>query len=120
MSYNISTWTTKELRDFRVPMKALLECDELDSPVYDDVTGVQTFTGLSEAFELCGMETDDWLHVQHIEYWGIGSGRNFDDLKDIFSQSTGLLIAILVWEGGDSIERLTVQNGTITEEPVAL
>ena len=34
--------------------------------------------------------------------------------------STGRLVAIQVWEGGDSITRLTVQDGVVKEEQIEL
>lgn len=120
MSYNISDWKTKELSSFQIPISALLECDDMDSPIFDDTTGLQIFMGLSEGFELRGEESGGRLLVDHIEYWGLASGRNFDDLKAIFKASKGTLVAILTWEGGDSIERLVVRDGSITQESVEL
>lgn len=122
MSYNIDTWKTKELRNLRIKMTALhYEEDYLDYPTMDTQTGTLTFTGRAEGFELRGVQTGAYLDVDSIESYGEASGTMHDYLKEtILSQSTGLLVAVLVWEGGDTIERLTVRDGVVTEEEIEL
>ena len=120
MSYNIDTWTTKELRDLRIPLTAFDDVDYMEED-HNRKTGEYTFSGLSEGFELRGREADDgMLAVESITSYGEGSGRTLDDLEEIFKVSTGYLRAILIWEGGDSIERLIVQDGTVTREDIEL
>ena len=106
MSYNIDTWKTKELRNFRIEMTALrFKEDYLDHPTVDVQTGILTFTGRAEGFELHGE----------------GSGTVQEYLKEaVYPCSTGLLSAVLVWEGGDTIEWLTIKDGVITEEEIEL
>ncbi len=122
MSYNIDIWKTKELRNFRIEMAALHEKgDYLDSPTLDIKTGILTFTGRAEGFELRGVQSGAWFDVDHIESHGEASGSMQEYLKEhVFPHSTGLLHAVLIWEGGDTIERLTVKDGAIEEEEIEL
>ena len=120
MSYNISFWKTKELTGLRIALPALAECDELDEPTIDLETDTLAFEGLAEVFELRGKRDGEYLAVEHIEYWGVGSGRNFDDLKALLENSTGVLVATLVWEGGSSVSRLVVRDGVVSSEKIDL
>ncbi len=122
MSYNIDTWKTKDLHDFRIAMHALKEVKGyLHSPSLNIETGVLHFTGRAEGFELQGKQEGDWLLVSHLESYGESSDTMQEYLKErILPHTTGRLCAVLVWEGGDTIERLTVQDGTITEEEIEL
>lgn len=122
MSYNIDTWKTKELRNFRIKMEALrYKEDYLDHPTLDTQTGILTFTGRAAGFELRGVQSGAWLDVDAIESYGEASGTMHEYLKEtILAQSTGVLVAVLIWEGGDTIERLTVRDGAITEESIEL
>lgn len=118
MSYNIDNWTTKELRDLRIPLRALESADRMDAPELDTKTGALTYGGLSEGFELKGIQDGGALVVSSVVSYGEGSGSQMDTLEEILAQSTGYLRAILVWEGGDSITRLIVQDGQVTNEDV--
>lgn len=122
MSYNISQWMTKELKDFRVKIEALgMVRDYLDEPTIDLKTDMLLFTGRSEGFELAGKRADGYLAVGKIENWGEASGTMQGFLSEkVFPHSTGTLIAVCVWERGDTITRLTVKDGAVTEEQVKL
>ena len=122
MSYNIDTWKTKKLRSFRIEMTALhYEEDYLNHPSMDVQTGILTFTGRAEGFTLRGVQNGAWLDVDRITSYGEASGTMQEYLKEyIFPHSTGLLSAVLVWEGGDTIERLTVKDGAVEEEEIEL
>lgn len=120
MSYNINHWTTKELRGLRIPLKRLEDVDYLEGPELDTKTGTLTYDRLSEGFELRGKQDGNVLVVEYITSYGEGSGHTFDDLEEILSESTGYLRAVLVWEGGDSITRLVVDNGKVTNEDIEL
>ena len=122
MSYNIDTWKTKELRNFRIAMESLhYKEDYLDHPTQDITTSILTFTGRAEGFELRGAQNGPWLDVDSIELHGEASGTMHEYLKDaIFPHSTGLLHAVLVWEGGDTIERLMIKDGVVEEEEIEL
>ena len=118
MSYNIDTWTTKTLKDFRIPILSMMGVDDLTARMERE--GRVSVDGLAEGFELRGKLDGDVLVVDHLEYWGEFSGSNWDALLAIFKNSTGKLVAVQVWEGGDSITRLYVDDGKIREEKVEL
>ena len=120
MSYNISSWKTKELKDFQLPLDALYADDRgyLDRPeiMPDRTTSIEGMDGTV----IKGKLIDNQLIISSITCYGEGSGTTYDILLISFRSSMGTLIAVCVWEGGDSISRLTVQNGTITEEQIEL
>ena len=122
MSFNIDTWKAKELRSFRIAMESLhYKENYLDHPTVDVQTGILTFTGRAEGFKLRGVQNGPWLDVDSIKLHGEASGTMQEWLKEaIFPHSTGLLSAVLVWEGGDTIERLTVKDGVVEEEEIEL
>lgn len=119
MSYNIDTWKTKKLDDFQIPISAL---QNHNRKIILEPDVKITVEGPVEIFDLKGtiQFLSDTIFVEEIYIAGEGSGSYHDTLKNIFSQSQGTLEAILVWEGGDSITRLTVVNGVVTEERVEL
>jgi len=41
-----------------------------------------------------------------------------DILIPLFEQFKGNFSALVVWEGGDSVQRLTVQDGVVNDEEV--
>ena len=52
---------------------------------------------------------------------GEGSGTFYNwILKPALKQSEGILEAVLIWEGGDSIQWLTVKAGKVTERDIEL
>lgn len=122
MSYNIDTWKMKELRDFRIAMTALCPIEDyLEEPRLNVETGILTFHGRSEGFELCGKQEGDTLIVESIKNRGEASGTMQEYLVDqVFPHSTGYLCATLIWEGGDSVERLVVKDGVVTSEEIEL
>lgn len=127
MSYNIDTWKTKELRDFRIPMTALHPVEDyLDPPALDPKTNILTFTGRADGFELRGRvgydaQSVECVTVESIKNYSEASGTMQEYLVDaVFPHSTGYLHAVLIWEGGDSITRLVVKDGEVSEEKVEL
>lgn len=122
MSYNIDSWKLKEIRDFRISTAALRPIEDyLDSPRLNTETGVLSFQGRSGGFELCGRQEGDVLIVESIKNRGEASGTMQEFLNEkVFPHSSGLLHAVLVWEGGDGITRLTVKDGVVKEEEVEL
>lgn len=118
MSYNISNWSTKKLDGLLIPFRAL---EGLDKPSFNLGTGELRWEGdLAEGFELVGKSHGEELAVSSIRMYGEGSGHAFDRLEAILKDSTGVLIASLVWEGGDSISRLTVKDGVVKHEDIEI
>ena len=129
MSYNINTWKTKKLEGLVIPLTAFYDISEdlkrrgweLDDPSIDPETFVATITGGAEVFECVGEVKDKNIHVSTIELYGDGSGTFMNEiLEPALKQSRGQLEAVLIWEGGDSITRLNVNDGVVTENEVDL
>ena len=71
--------------------------------------------------ELTAYMTGDILLVKEMNIAGEGSNFFFHEvLKPALKLSTGTLIATLIWEGGDSISRIIVNDGEIKEEQIDL
>lgn len=67
-----------------------------------------------------GIIEDEALVACALEDWeGDGSGYLHDDvLLPLFKEFKGTLEAIVVWEGGDSIKRLSIYDGVVEETEV--
>lgn len=117
MSYNIDTWRTKRLEDLRIPLLVLTNDSELSVLLRGDGVDV---SGPSERFEIRGVIEGGQVVVEKIVSSGVGSGWAQDCVKGLLSHSTGQLEAVLVWEGGDSITRLIVDDGKVSEEKIEL
>ena len=124
MAYNIDNWKTKELVDLRIPVASLFKHERKDwhpsKKVHDDLT-VEFVMGECSYIRGNLNAAGDWLAVIDIKCCGEGSGTVMNwifvpALKD----STGRVVAACVWEGGDSIKRLTVQDGSIAWEDVEI
>lgn len=64
---------------------------------------------------------DGILEVEKIDISGEGSGTAMAWIfRPAFEDSTGKFSAMTVWEGGDSICRITVEDGVYEEEEVEL
>ena len=125
MSYNIDTWKTKKLESLVIPLKSLFIHDRTDwHPSQPEIINAET----NEVSIKCGcgqeikaILKDGNLHITEFEIYGEGSETLMNwILEPALKQSTGKLEAVLVWEGGDSITRLSVNNGELKSENVEL
>jgi|SRR5579859_22922 len=65
---------------------------------------------------LSGTIENNELLVTDIDWRGEGSGHLYSDiLLPLFRAFNGNLEAMVVWEGGDSIYRLSIHNGVVSE-----
>lgn len=125
MSSNIDRWTTKTLDNLVIPYEAFFRHARHDWHP-EDPRVVDTETG--EVVLDCGCEqgiygilSNGRFKVTKFDMDGEGSGTFIEwILKPALEESTGRLEAVLIWEGGDVIERLSVQDGVITETPIEL
>lgn len=101
MSYDITAFNVKGLVDFN-NKNLYIDDEKLDEL---DV-------------EICGFKRDDKDNFISIEYGGEGSGRSYDKFINLLKDSVGYLEAIVVWEGGDRIVRIKIDNGIYTEEEI--
>ncbi len=121
MSYNIDQWKLKRLENFTIPTSAFFLSPRKDwhpeIEKEDDLTVLVCGCGQ----EIKGIEKDGLLHISEIEMSGEGSGTFFHYVLDeALKQSKGILEAVRVWEGGDSIDRLLVEDGKITITEIEL
>jgi len=122
MSYNITCWKSKKV-ELVIPVDTLLRCGY---SIHVHKAGEETEIRVdhnqgSEMFDMRGsIVGSDLLCVRQIESGGVASGTFHLELKALLAESKGTMEAILVWEGGDYIERLTVVDGVVTEEEVDL
>lgn len=111
MSYNIDTFKVKKLENLKIDVK------NISGRYVEHKTDFET--GITEFFEneslyIAGKVEDRILSVSSVECYGEGSGSFMQEvLEDAFDGSTGTLIASCVWEGGDSINQLRVENGKV-------
>lgn len=125
MSYNVDNWKTKKLKNLQIPLKAFYEHERTDwhpsqPEILDaDTMRVELECGCEQAIR--GILKDGVLCVDEIEMYGEGSGTFKSWIFDeALKQSTGELEAVLVWEGGDSITKLTVKDGQVEETEIDL
>lgn len=120
MSYNISTWKTIKLENLTIPLKSLYEIERKDwlpeqPKIIDSETNAVRIDGGCDQ-HIFGILTDEILTVTKLVITGEGSGSFMTEVfNNAFKQSKGELEAILIWEGGDSITKLTIKDGVIDE-----
>jgi hypothetical protein len=117
MSYNIDTFKVKQLKDLVIPVSSLYEHQR------EDLYPTKMFSKENDSWvrfqfmESCFIEgpvINDAIHVRSIDWCGEGSGNDMHDiLEPALKNSTGVLIASCVWEGGDSINQLRVENDKV-------
>lgn len=123
MSYNIDRWKTKKLDKLSIPLAAFFKHERRDwHPRQVDSIQENTVTlecGCGQ--EIVGQLVDGQLLVKNFDMAGEGSGTFFSwILEPALKESRGQLDAVLVWEGGDSITRLTVNDGVVEQSDVEL
>ena len=131
MSYNITSFKLKNLA-LALPLtfdfQAWLASQPESAGVRwcrDDGEGIQanlarnTWTLPLSGHELAGNIEGDKLVVTGLECYGEGSGHIYSDVVlPLFEDFKGSLQAIVVWEGGDTVNRLTIEDGNAKEEEI--
>jgi hypothetical protein len=122
MSYNCDTWKTKELVDLRIPVASLFKHSRTDwYPEREDNDDGSVCFRIMEGSQITGRIEGDWLLVSSIEAYGEGSGTALHwIIEPALADSKGKLVASRVWEGGDSIDCLIVEDGNVRSEAVEL
>ncbi len=125
MSYNIDNWETKKLVNLVVPLEAFYKHERAGW----HPTKPTTFdTDTNEVVLKCGCEQtikgtlkDGLLSITAFDMAGEGSGRFYNwILEPALNESKGTLEAVIIWEGGDLIQRLKVTDGDVVSEDVEL
>ena len=125
MSYNITSWKTKKIENLIIPINVLYEnSDNSWHPEQPKIIDFNTMkveiVGGSEGFELKGKLNGLHLEVEEITNYGEGSGHFMVVLlEQALKQSTGKLETLLVWENGDCVEKLTINDGEIKREEIS-
>jgi len=120
MSYNISAFNIKKIEDLKIP---LLDAIRTLKDVSIKLTGenITISAELVKSFDCSGhLDNNNIITITEIDFGGEGSGNSWELLIKMLKKTTGKLSAIVVWEGGDSLGKLSVVNGVITETEVDL
>ena len=107
----------KRCEDFRLPLDAILQTPELEVRT----TGQRTIVvSPVEIMTISGQLSEGTLFVKTVEYSGEGSGWFWDKFLELLSASKGAYEAVVIWEGGDSIDRLIVDDGKVAVTRIEL
>lgn len=121
MPYNIDTWKVKTLENLRIPVDAFYTHPRIDwhpDKEYNE-DGILTLVCMES--HITGKVNENILEVSEIEISGEGSGTSMDWIVEpALKQSRGRLIASCVWEGGDSINRIIVEEGNVHWEDIEI
>jgi hypothetical protein len=126
MSYNITNWKQKKCEDFVLTAEGINSLQQCDDDIQVLLSGDLStkgmpvrIVGISEGFELTGRLTpENELIVSELTSYGEGSGRVNDSVLAALSQSRGFYQALLVWEGGDIVELITIKDGVIRHDDI--
>lgn len=125
MSYNVDHCKVKKLENLRVPLSVLKAMDVnrygehlLVHEIGDDTW---SYNDNGEGLSMSGTIMNDEARIRELIIFGEGSGHQFTDLLlPMLKQSKGIFEAVLIWEGGDSINRVKSLDGVVTTEDVDL
>ena len=74
-----------------------------------------------EGGEISGFVNDGALTCEKVNLYGEGSGWVMHDIfVPAFRESEGFFVASMVWEGGDTINRISVKDGVIEWEDIEI
>jgi hypothetical protein len=124
MSYNITS--VKRIKIDELYLKLSSIYDEKfgdwmpEKGEYDPKTDKMTISCGCEQ-EITGQIVGNEFKVSEMYLSGEGSGTFWRDvMATILKTSRGKFSATFIWEGGDSVERITVEDGVITVKEVDL
>ena len=126
MSYNITNWRTKRLERLQLPAATLRFPAALQQRGFrtratlqpQDCISIETLGGEIAGFFIV---PGTLLQITAVNLYGEGSGTFYQEVfVPALRQSTGTLEAVIIWEGGDSITRLTAVDGVVLETAVEL
>ena len=122
MPYNVSHWKTKVLDGLQFSTDVVPEdCNIGLTPTINMGGDLCVYVPIGENNGIVGKLRGNLVDVGLIDCFGEHSGTDYADvLLPILRQSTGKLEAVLIWEEGDWITRLKVNDGQVTEEEIDL
>ena len=111
MSYNLDNFKVKKLENFKIAVKDFNK-KVFGKPQIDLETNEILFEGDCEVCEFEGILNNGFVEISRISIYGEGSGQFMCEYgNSLLEKSTGTLIATLVWESGDTVERVTFIDG---------
>jgi hypothetical protein len=116
MSYNPTLIKIIEIDALIIPLSALVPEDgEWTATEMHDTNGQTTYQ-FAECSEIQGdVLGEESLQVNSFDCTGECSGSCMREVfEPAFKESTGKLVAVVIWEGGDSVQTLTVEGGKVT------
>lgn len=116
MSYNVDTWHEIECTDLAIPFETL----NVEARIFPDKRISLRLCEDGYVKGILDTANNNIVLVDSIKVRGAGSSHALEKLKHALKSSTGKLDAVMVWEGGDSVSRLTAVNGEVTYQTVDL
>lgn len=126
MSYNIDTFKVKSVtlilpKDLNMSQFAKENnVDHYDQEIEIKTDGSWSYNEGGEGLSMNGRVTEKGLEVDDLYNSGEGSGWDDDLMRMLFEKFKGDLVASRVWEGGDSIDRITIKKGDIKVKEIDL
>jgi len=115
MSYNITAWNEKLVENLMIPIGSFYKSGREDWHFKKIIEDQQHVTLEGMATVISGfLRPDGYLIVSIFKCVGEGSGTEMNlIIEPALEDSKGKLIATCVWEGGESINKLIVNDGEI-------
>ena len=122
MSYNITNFRLKRLENLSIPLSSFNLSERKDwHPKIEYISESELLITGGCGQEIKGTKVGDSIVVEELDLCGEGSGYYmYYVLNECFKRSIGVLEATLIWEGGDSITSLLVENGKVIEKEIDL
>jgi len=122
MSYNISSWKVKKIKELKIPVSSFFEVERKDwcpDKSYNEQGELTLECG--EASFIRGFVKDGIIEVNDICMCGECSGTFVNMiLEPALKKSSGSLEVSCVWEGGERINKLIVDNGKVNWEEIEI
>lgn len=117
MSYNIDEWKQYACT-LTIDIDTLEETyDEIDFSRPGPDGGVLIVAQTTaENGEIVGTLRNGIVTIDTIIHVSEGSGSSIDDLEELLTSTKGTYRAVLIWEGGDGISLLKVDDGVVSNE----
>lgn len=111
MSYNVTRWQQGKVSNFSVVYDTVIDMAEWVDQDKLELSG--------DGCEISGRVQGDRLIVDNMCFSGEGSGHILENFLEK-ARHDGYYEAVVVWEGGDSIEKIIFDGGTLTKKEIDL
>jgi len=117
MSYNIDDFKIIKLENFRIAVKDFDKTVFKKPKINLETNEISFKSNFCEVCKFDGILIDGFVELNKISIYGESSGHFMATIGDnLLKKSTGTLIARLVWESGDSVEKVTIIDGIEEKE----